>query len=216
MWVEVSPRPRDFCGRPPCPRCFNWRDDRYSPIVPGMWKFALDMLNKESADLDRKERKDLEEAANHIHKLKKAGMPTDDEPPEPVDIGMSPTLRLNAFMKQMRPAKPVAPRQLNCDQIADRQAERDKEAEKELAEKRERNKTMKEVARELAESQAEVLREVERRKERERNDDQFERELLRGVDPRFIADCRNRGMRNPYEIRDLWVREVDGMRRYRY
>lgn len=191
MWVELSPRPPDFCGRPPCPRCYRWQDGNEAP-VSGLHKMSLDLLGLPLAKATSAQRAELRAIGKKLHD---GGLgvstPTDDPPPEPVDIGMSTSRWLEASMRLNRPAKPVAQRELTCDEVAARQAARD---ERKAAEKKERDKRLKEIR-----EAATVFQEATQGAERERRE--REAYFLRGVDPRFVEYCRQRGITNPEEIR---------------
>jgi len=195
MWIEVSPRPLDFCGRPPCPLCFQWGEGDKPPLS-GLHKMALDLLQKPLDDLSKEERKELNGVARKMHKggVEAFASPPDESPPPPADIGMSSTRALEGWLRERRQKEPPKPRQLTCDEVVARQAER--EAAKK-AERKKRDERLKE-AREIAE----VFAEADRGRQ-----DRSSQEMLRGVDPGFVDYCRSRGIYDPREIFERYQRE---------
>lgn len=192
-WVERVPRPMDFCGHPPCPRCYSWAGgDEASSLM----QFAVGLLGRAP---DKKEFRKIDIIAARLHER---GLVTADEPEQPKDdgayfedLGMASLEQHNGLIKALHQSKPVE-RKLTCDEIADRQADREERAK---AKRKERDERLKE-AREVAQVFAEADRGC---KEREQYEEQ---RLLREVDPRFIEYCRERGIFSAQEIYSRYMR----------
>jgi len=197
MWIAVCPQPLDFCGRPPCPLCFEWKGG--DEVVSGLRKMALDLLQKPLDGLSKDELKELNGVARKMHKGGVAAFasPPDESPPPPADIGMSSTRRLQGWLRDRIQREAPKPRQLTCDDIVARQAERDA-AKKEKD--KERNERLKE-AREMAQILAEANKGQQDRQQYE------EQQMLRNVDPQFVEYCRQRGIYSPQDIYARYQRE---------
>lgn len=194
MWIEVAPRPRDFCGRPPCPLCFRWEDG--GKIVAGLHKFALDLLGKAIESLDNGEALRLRKAAENIHRDGLGVTPIEPEGLPPADIGMSEVQQLSGWFKERRQNAAQAPRTVTCDEIADRNQRREAEKKAARKAKEERLNEVKEIAKILADAQGQSGG--------GRGDDAY---YLRGIAPGFIDYCRRRGMYDPREIAMRWQQE---------
>lgn len=201
MWIEIQPRPRDFCGQPPCPRCFHWQDGSSTPPLNGLHKMALDLLQKSWDDLSATERQEIEGLGRGIHKKGLAGLITTPEEPSPageaVDIGMSSVVQLEGWLRERKRTEQPKPRALNCDEIADRKAVREAKAAEKRKERAERMKEAREIAAVFAEAQQEQTSRQQYEEQR----------YLRNVDPSFVSYCRSRGTMDPREIAYLWERD---------
>jgi hypothetical protein len=199
MWIPLTPRPPDFCGRPPCGLCFQWQEGN-GPTLGGKHKMALDLLQRSYDDLSKGERKQLDQLAKKIHRVGIAALaspPDKSPPPAPmVDIGMSSTRQLEGWLKDRRRKEAPKPRQLTCDEVVALQAERDIAAK---AKKKERDERLKE-AREIAEIFAQT-------EGGQRRNQDYDQQLLRGVDPAFVRYCRDQGIFSAEAIYSRWQRE---------
>lgn len=210
-WQPRSPMPPDFCGRPPCPKCYAWAggDEPQS-----LAQFALELLGRAP---NKEETKEAAKIAKRMHKqgLNVSAAP-DEEPPADtgavfVDIGMGSIEYQTRMLKQLREVPPPAPRALTCDEIADRQADREKRAKAKEKERQERLKEAREIAQVFADAQQQET------KRREYNEQRY----LSNVDPSFVSYMRERGVVDPREISMRWEREygpraymADPMKRY--
>jgi hypothetical protein len=199
MWVPVSPLPPDFCGRPPCGLCFDWKEGA-DPALSGKHKMALDLLQKPFEALSKDERKALNSIAKKIHKEGIAAIATpldENPPPSPVaDIGMSSTRRLEGWLREKQRRELPKPRHLTCDEVIARQNER---AKMEATKKKERDERLKE-AREIAEVFAQT-------EAGNRRNQEYDQQLLRQVDPSFVRYCRDQGIFSAEAIYSRWQRE---------
>lgn len=199
-WIAISPMPPDFCGCPPCPRCFQWQEGN-GPPTSGLSKMALDLLAKPLDDLKASERRKLDGVVRKMHGGGIAALcrtPKKTPPPAPaVDIGMSSSRVLEGWLREKRRKEPPKPRVLTLDEIFARKAEQEAAEKVKRKEKEERLKEAREVAAVFAEAQR-------GQDERQRYEEQ---RLLRDVDPRFVEYCRERGISSVQEIYSRYQRE---------
>lgn len=198
MWIAITPRPLDFCGQPPCPLCFQWKEGDKAPLS-GLHKMALDLLQKPLDDLSKDQRKELNGVARKMHKggIEAFASPPDESPPPPADIGMSEMRAMNGWLRERRQREAPKPRQLTCDEIYARKADQEAAEKAKRKEKQERLQEAREIA--------QIFAEADRgRQERQQYEEQ---RLLREVDPSFVAYCRDRGIFSPQEIYARYQRE---------
>lgn len=183
MWTEIAPRPSDFCGHPPCPRCYRWKDgDQPASFA----QFALEFLGREPKGADVKAVKKIADKLHDGVFVSAPITPADGDGEHfEVDIGMTTHQHLNGILKELRPANAVAPpRQLTCDEIATRQADRKARKDAKDKEKQERLREAREVA--------EVFAAAQQSQNRER--EYMESRMAREMEPRFLEEMRMRGM----------------------
>lgn len=203
--------PADFCGRPPCPKCYAWAGGNEAQSLV---QFALELLGRAPKKGETEEAKKI---AKRMHKEGLNVLPVpDEEPPSDigatfVDIGMGSIEYQNRMLKQIRQAPAPEPRKLTCDEISDRQADREQRTKAKEKERQERLKEAREVAQVFADAQ----------KDQQRQQEYQEQRYLRGVDPGFVDYMRQRGVTDPREISMRWEREygpraymADPMKRY--
>lgn len=211
-WQPRSPMPPDFCGRPPCPKCYAWAggDEPRS-----LAQFALELLGRAPTKDETKEAKKI---ATRLHRegLHVAAATDEIVPSDSgatfVDIGMTPTEHQRRKLKELRQTQaPKAEPRFTCDQIADRQAGRDEKAKIKEKERQERLREAREFAQVFADAQQQETRRREYDEQR----------YLRNVDPSFVSYMRERGVMDPREIAMKWEREygprsymADPMKRY--
>lgn len=196
MWIAISPLPRDFCGRPPCPKCFEWKEGDQPPLS-GLHKMALDLLQKPLDDLSKAQRRKLDRVGLKMHEggISAFASPPDKSPPPPADIGMSSTRALQGWLRERRRREVTPkPRQLTCDEIYARKAEQEAAEKAKRKEKQERLQEAREIAQVFAEAD---------RGRQQSGDEQ----MLREVDPSFVSYCRERGIYSAQEIYARWQRE---------
>lgn len=205
-WMPRNPMPADFCGRPPCPKCYAWAggDEPQS-----LAQFAFELLGRQA---NRDETREAKKIAAKLHKegLSVTRAP-DKEPPSDtgatfVDIGMGSVEYQTRWLREQRRNAPLAARRFTCDEVADRQADRDARAKAKQKERQERLKDAREVAQVFADAQ----KDQQRRQERE------EQYYLKGVDPGFVDYCRSRGISDLREIAMRWQREYGSSVSARY
>jgi hypothetical protein len=205
MWVEVTPRRPDFCGQPPCPICFNWSEDNRSPVMTGLHKLALDLLQKCLDDLTEDQKAQLGTIARKMHDggIAEFASPAPPEDSSPADIGMSSLRRLQGWLRQRRCPEVPKPRQLTCDEVIARQMERQAADKEKIEQRNERLKEAREIAKIFAEA--------------ERNDRPSgnEQAMLRGVHPDFIDSCRSKGIYDSCEILERWGECTSGYSNFR-
>jgi hypothetical protein len=186
MWTPISPLPSDFCGHPPCPKCYCWADD---------------LLDKDISTASKDEKKQLKAVADRIHNegLCVAVVPPIILPPDPIaDLGMTDADHINGWLRERRPEKPKAPqRQLTCDEVYDRQNAREEARKTKKRERDERLKEAKEIAEIFAAAQPRGSN----------NNTEMEALARAGVDPMFIRYMNERGVFNASEIYDRARRE---------
>lgn len=200
MWVEITPRRMDFCGNVGCPLCYQWSAGSDVPVISGLAKMAMDLLQKPLDDLTSGQRTQLNGIARKFHKDGFGAFvkSSDDLPPtDAADIGMSAAAQIDGWLRERRRTEAPKARVLNCDEIADRQAAREAENKRKQKEREERLKEAREIAAVFATAQ----REQDEQRQYE------EQRYLRGIDPGFVSYCRERGIRDPQEIAYRWQRE---------
>ncbi len=214
MWVELSPKPFDFCGRSPCPHCYAWAEPD-KPQMPGIEKLSIDLLDLTYESLNEQQLAALFKLEQKIHLYMLAlndGAP--ELPIDPVDIGMSSRVQLEAMLKQRRVAPTPAPKQLNCDHIADRQARRDERAAEIAKVDAEKMESIKKVTESFRKANKDLEEEAKRKTEvdREVSLDQQKDALRRmGVHSDFIEMCyRKERIYDAERILQLWRRETTG------
>lgn len=190
MWKPRSPLPRDFCGRPPCPLCFDWHGA--DSIQDGMQHLAMELLQKPMEDLTTNQLMQLDNISNQLHDNGMvACKPDNSSPPPPADIGMSSARRMNGWLKH-RPKPVERPEdRLNCDQVVARQQEREALEAREQKERDERLSEVREVAKAFSESKEPAMR--------SRRSDPLD-----GVPEDFLNYCYRKDIRDPREIYDRW------------
>lgn len=205
-WQPRSPIPPDFCGRPPCPKCYAWAGGSETQSLA---QFAFELLGRTP---NKAETEQSEKIARRLHRegLSVVAAPGESPPSDTmetvVDIGMTPTEYQTRMLKQMRTTQvPNVDRKFTCDEVADRQAVRDEQAKTQERQREERLKEAREVAKVFADAQRD-----ERRQELQ--DERY----LRDVDPDFVRYMRQRGVTDPREIAFSWDFEVRRNPSYRY
>lgn len=198
-WVARVPMPRDFCGRPPCPLCFDWSEGESA--LSGLAKMALDLLCKPLDDATSGQRTQLNQIAKKIHAEGVGALaePDNDSPPPAADIGMSSAQQMDGWLRERQqrpiPTDAIAP---TLDAIFDRKASREAEEKRKRKEREERLREAREVAQVFADAQR-------GQDERQRYEEQ---RLLREVDPAFVDYCRSRGIVSGQEIYARWRQEA--------
>lgn len=200
-WQPRAPMPPDFCGRPPCPKCYGWAggDEPQS-----LARFAFELLGRQA---NGKEINEAQKIAKRMHKQGLNVTPAPDlEPPSDtgatfVDIGMTPTEYQTRMLKQMRQTQaPKIERKFTCDEVSDRQAARDERARAKEIVRQERLSEAREIAKVFSDAQQQETRRREYDEQR----------YLRDVDPSFVSYMRDRGVFDPREIAMRWAREYGG------
>lgn len=136
MWIEITPRRFDFCGRPPCDLCYRWGEDN-GVGMSGLERMSLELTGKFLDELTPKEKEDLQKAADRIHKGALMPCVPLDKPPE-ADIGMSDAQHMQGWLAQHKsPSAPIKPVQLTLDQRDDWQEPIEKKVEQDAKAKEE-------------------------------------------------------------------------------
>lgn len=131
MWIEITPRRPDFCGRPPCQICYRWGEDN-GVSMSGLERMSLELTGKFLDELTKTEKIELQKAADRIHSGALLVPPPMTEEPPQADLGMSDAAHLDGWLAQHKaPAVPLKPVQLSLDQRNDWQAPTQKAVEQE-------------------------------------------------------------------------------------